>query len=285
MTDFPFMQTDPAVLLADTAGLTPQEFGAFWRICCQLWLHKGFLPDDDRELKRMTGVDNRNWPRMKQRLASYLMFDNGMVSQKRVLRDREKVSRHKAKTVHSVAYKLSATECKSDSNEINNLHYGQAHYNYNYNYIKEISPDGDTKKAPAKPTPRQELESVLDASHAEAVIEHRQRMRRPLTAHAAHLLAGKFGRTGDANASADTMIANGWQGFDPAWLTKKHDPPSRKRNFVDAALDRINGHDDTAGLFDDHRDAERLSPGSQQPRPLAEDLRGGAEGHRKPGHH
>jgi hypothetical protein len=150
---------------------------------------------------------------------------------------------------------------------------------------KDISPSEISAPSPKKPTPRQELETCLDHAHAEAVIEHRQRMRRPLTAHAARLLAGKFGRTGDPNASADAMIANGWQGFEPAWLTKKHDPPSRKRNFVDAALDRINGHDDTASLFDDHRDAERLPTGRQQPRSAAEDLRSGAEGHRKPGHH
>ena len=72
-----------------------------------------------------------------------------------------------------------------------------------------------------KTTPRQELETVLDAEHAQAVIEHRQRMRRPLTAHAAKLLAGKFSRArGDPNAAADAMISNGWQGFEPEWMER-----------------------------------------------------------------
>ena len=69
-------------------------------------------------------------------------------------------------------------------------------------------------------TPRDELLVVLDDERAGAVIEHRKRIGKPLTAYAAKLLARKFARTPDPHASAEAMIANGWQGFEPHWMDR-----------------------------------------------------------------
>jgi hypothetical protein len=65
------------------------------------------------------------------------------------------------------------------------------------------------------------LKSVLDEERAKAVVEHRQKIKKPLTAHAAKLLAEKFRKCADPNAAADTMVASGWQGFEPEWLTNR----------------------------------------------------------------
>ena len=74
---------------------------------------------------------------------------------------------------------------------------------------------------PEERTPRQELLRVLDEEHAAAVIEHRQRIRKPLTAYAARLLAKEFAKCRDPNAAADYMILHGWQGFEAAWMDKR----------------------------------------------------------------
>lgn len=71
-----------------------------------------------------------------------------------------------------------------------------------------------------KGTPRAELMAVLDAKRADAVIEHRQRIRKPITAHGAALLAGKLRQAPDPNAAADMMIERGWQGFEPEWVAR-----------------------------------------------------------------
>lgn len=84
----------------------------------------------------------------------------------------------------------------------------------------------------ARETPVGVLSGVLDAEHAKAVSDHRQRMRKPLTPHAAKLLAGKFAQCPDPNAAADTMIANGWQGFEPGWLESRATGPPAKRRAV-----------------------------------------------------
>lgn len=86
-----------------------------------------------------------------------------------------------------------------------------------------------------KRTPCEELESVLDAERAAAVVEHRRKIRKPLTAHAARILARRLACSSDPNAAADTMIGNGWQGFDVAWLRdrgKATAPPERSVSDV-----------------------------------------------------
>lgn len=79
-----------------------------------------------------------------------------------------------------------------------------------------------------EPSPREELLAVLDEERADAVLKHRQRIRKPLSSRAAKLLAKQFARTTDPNAAADRMIERGWQGFDPEWapdLRKAQAPP------------------------------------------------------------
>lgn len=91
-------------------------------------------------------------------------------------------------------------------------------------------------------TPRDELAEVLDVERSGAVIEHRKRLRKPLTAYAARLLASKFAETGDPNAAADAMISNGWQGFKPEWMDRKGtmQPQHRNQQMIES-LARIAG--------------------------------------------
>lgn len=73
-------------------------------------------------------------------------------------------------------------------------------------------------------TPKEALEAILDPAHAAEVVNHRQRIRKPLTAYAAQLLAAQFAKCPDPNAAADQMITAGWQGFKPEWVQPK--PPA-----------------------------------------------------------
>lgn len=100
--------------------------------------------------------------------------------------------------------------------------------------------------APAKRTPREELLSVLDAEHADAVLEHRKQIRKPMTARAAKLLSVEFSKTGDPNAAADHMIVSGWQGFKAEWMQRQHSPPpmsehQRRHQAAMQACDRFLG--------------------------------------------
>lgn len=122
-------------------------------------------------------------------------------------------------------------------------------------------------------TPRSELAKVLDQDRSKAVVEHRQKIRKPLTAHAAKLLAGKFSKWPDPNEAADIMISNGWQGFEPEWVAGRsrgsiREPPKsafqehqdRATATLERALKRGNDHDER-NSFDDGQPAFDLAPG------------------------
>lgn len=96
-------------------------------------------------------------------------------------------------------------------------------------------------KAPsAKSTPFSEMAKVLDDERARAVVDHRQKIRKPLTVHAARLLAAKFAETTDPNAAADLMIERGWQGFDPAWVaTRGRTEAPRQMSLAEHAVRKL----------------------------------------------
>jgi hypothetical protein len=104
-----------------------------------------------------------------------------------------------------------------------------------------------------KNTIRGELLVVLDEEHADAVIDHRKALRRPLTLRAAKVLASKFALMPDPNAAADAMIGNGWHGFEPQWLENRCRPstlpsskqlPPKKPTAVDLLRSAIQKYED-----------------------------------------
>jgi hypothetical protein len=105
------------------------------------------------------------------------------------------------------------------------------------------------------------LLASLDEEHALAVMEHRKTKKCALTAFAAKLLAKQFALCPDPNAAAEEMIIRGWTGFKADWMRKTSSPRAGKRNFVDAAMDRINGRRDAGN----NPDAQCLPDGQQQP--------------------
>jgi hypothetical protein len=94
-------------------------------------------------------------------------------------------------------------------------------------------------------TPRDWLQTVLDDEHADEVIKHRQRLRKPMTDYAAKLLAKKLAACPDPNGAADIMIEKGWQSVEPAWVanlqqslaiaTYQQRQPNQPRNIFEAS--------------------------------------------------
>lgn len=139
--------------------------------------------------------------------------------------------------------------------------------------------------APAAQTPLSELQTVLDAEHAQAVVDHRLKLRKPLTAYAARKLAKHIATAPDPNDAADTMIACGWAGFELSWLENRKAPtargtgPPRKPNAFDAyeEIARERGWIDEPKFVpspDSHD--QRLSAERSEPQSVVVDLRPGA---------
>src|SRR5690606_30306573 len=78
----------------------------------------------------------------------------------------------------------------------------------------------------------------------QAVLEHRQRIRKPLTARAARLLAQMLAKAPDPNGAADEMVANGWQGFEVDWLDRRNrSPPARRGGWLESGFSMVNSHE------------------------------------------
>lgn len=91
------------------------------------------------------------------------------------------------------------------------------------------------EKSAPKPTPVSELMAVLSADMARAVVEHRQRNRKALTASAAALLAKQFAKVADPNAAAALMLERGWQGFMPEWASHLAKAPEATAPAIEVA--------------------------------------------------
>jgi len=77
------------------------------------------------------------------------------------------------------------------------------------------------------------LTKVLTPEIAEAVVEHRNAMRRKLTPHGAKLLVLEFVKWGNPIEAANEMIARGWQGFKAAWMDRERGPTTAKQRAAD----------------------------------------------------
>lgn len=98
------------------------------------------------------------------------------------------------------------------------------------------------------------LMAVLDEEHAHAVVDHRRAIKRPMTLHAARLLAKQFARCEDPNEAADEMILRGWQAFKPEWIRDRN--MQRRPNYAESARSIINGSE---GLFGSGHDVQLVS--------------------------
>lgn len=107
------------------------------------------------------------------------------------------------------------------------------------------------------------LLTTLDEEHALAVMDHRKTKKCALTAFAAKLLAKQFALCPDPNAAAEEMILRGWQGFKAEWLARPRQNTGR-RNYVDAARDRINGNGPES-IFGGCGNAEQFPSDQRQP--------------------
>lgn len=222
----PWMPLYVADYLADTAHLGALQSGAYLHLIMHYWQHGG-LPENDAALMRIARLTQTEWKRERAAIASF--FHDGW-KHKRI--DAELA--HAAEISSKRRASAERRHSKGDANAHANAE--QAHMQMDTHACALPQPQSqedtsslrsDVGAQARKPSPKDELETALDAEHATAVIEHRQRFRKPLTARAAKLLAKKFAACPDPNAAADAMIGNGWQGFEPEWLENRN---SHERN-------------------------------------------------------
>lgn len=228
MSEMPWVRFFPSDWLAGTRGMSAVETGVYITLIATMYERGGPIPEQHERLARLCGTT----------VSAFLRALENLVAEGKVLRSEEGLFNRKA------AEELRIRAEKSDgASQKAKIRWGKKdneikpdpmpqHSRGNANQISEPEEKELTKvssKKPVEKSPRQWLETVLSPARAEAVIEHRQRLRKPLTATAAKLLAGKFGQCADPEAAADMMVVNGWQGLEPAWVARHLEDNARSR--------------------------------------------------------
>lgn len=87
MSKLPYMKVFVPDLISDTFTLSDGEFGAYTRIMYALWRHKGTLPLDYDELRKIAGSTGKTWPAKWAKISRYFSFEGGVLSHARVTED------------------------------------------------------------------------------------------------------------------------------------------------------------------------------------------------------
>lgn len=76
---------NPADFLTGTAGLTPEETGIYWKVCCLIYLKSAAIDDDEDWIRKAIACDVRTWRRLRQSLIDKgkLILDAGKLTNPR----------------------------------------------------------------------------------------------------------------------------------------------------------------------------------------------------------
>lgn len=89
MVKSPAFQFYPKDLLADTAHLSTEAFGAYWKLISYAWVgiagcDQGTLPKDDEALAMLTGLGGDGWQRVKSRVLALFVEADDHYTHKRL---------------------------------------------------------------------------------------------------------------------------------------------------------------------------------------------------------
>ena len=100
MSQAPSMPMYWDAYLADTTHLTTEEHGAYMLLLAAMWRRNGSIPEDDGDIARILGMTKGKWAKTKARLAGFLIFENGEISQKKLQKlwknTQEKIDKNRA---------------------------------------------------------------------------------------------------------------------------------------------------------------------------------------------
>ncbi|MBZ9653524.1 YdaU family protein [Phyllobacterium lublinensis] len=97
MSSAPAMPVFPDAYLADTTHLSTEEHGAYFLLLMAMWRRNGTVPDDDRDIARIVGLDLKAWRKMRKRLMPFLTVEGDFLTQKRLKKEWDYVSEKRTK--------------------------------------------------------------------------------------------------------------------------------------------------------------------------------------------
>ena len=259
MAEFPAMPLWTDAYLADCGHLDDAETGRYLLMLIHLWrAPRQRFPNDDvwlaRKFRRsVEDVQNQ----IRPLISEFCSTDGNWVWQNRLAKEFKYLA---AKRGQQSDRAKARGEKDKESCHARNAASGNALSTPTPTPSKKEKDSDESKKK----TPKAALTPVLGEDLASAVVEHRQRLRKPLTVRAAEMLARQFEQYHDPPAGATMMLARGWQGFEPQWMEgdqrtgRKADDRSDRKTEMARRLDERSQADGGVADEADRGDAVSL---------------------------
>jgi uncharacterized protein YdaU (DUF1376 family) len=214
--------------LRDTQHLSAAENGAYLLLIMHYW-NTGSLPTDERQLQRIARMTAREWANSRATIAAF--FDPGWRHQ-RIENELAKsalksTARAEAGSRGGTAKSLKAQEAGlANATILPEQKATVALASSSLSQSEEKPSVLERASAPRKAKASTDekifeiLTEALSEPNARAVIEHRKAKGAKLTERAAELLVREFFKAYSPDDAAETMISQGWQGFNVEWYRR-----------------------------------------------------------------
>ncbi len=254
MAKFPAMPLWTDAYLADCGHLDDPETGRYLMILILLWrAPKQRFPNDDVWLARKfrRSVEDVK-TQIRPLISEFCLCSGNWITQDRLSREFAYVSEKSKKQSDRAKSRWNKEKdvCQGDA-DAHNAENDPASVPDNTLKTKIKQPSRGNAPTPT-PTPLKEekeratdvapkkspafiLSPLLGNELAAAVVEHRQRLRKPMTVKAAELMLREFEKCTEPIAGAEMMISRGWQGFRADWF---RNDTNRQRTTGDERLAR-----------------------------------------------
>lgn len=177
MAEFPTMPFHTDAYLADTRHLTTTEHGAYLLLLITMWRNGGWLPNEEKLLRRYTGLDRRQWKRIEPTVMTFFNEENGKLVHGKVSDVYDSVMTRSKNASNSARAKWrkynetgNANACKTQSER-------NAIQNQSQNHSKkDVSNETSKKAGPTLCPPNwkpaaKDIEKLRSEGFAQTVIE------------------------------------------------------------------------------------------------------------------
>lgn len=204
MAAIPYMPLYVADYLADAAHLSTLQHGAYMLLIMTYWQRGEPLPDQDNRLARIARMSGKEWQDNRADLAEFFDVEGGVWVHGRIERELEKV---RGKSEKARAAGLASAERRGSGRSTGVGAQGSLLLHDTDTDSDSTEPNGSEPLTPWVPPEPQWSQWV----------EHRQQMRKPLTANAETQARKKLGAWAaedrDVAAILEYNIGQGWQGL------------------------------------------------------------------------
>ena len=249
MNGLPYYKRYPRDFIEGTIGMPFEVKTTYAFLLDLIYMQGGNLPDDPRYICGLLGVSVRKWKSLRQALidAGKIHVSGDFLTNYRAVSELEslaKLSRKQSENASGIKKnnnlrkpRPSHTESEPDTD-----------------ILPPNSPKGDLAKSASQKstkkteerkadllaqTPAEILSQKLPPDLAEGFVEHRKKIRKPMTAKAADLLLKRLATMRDPVAAVERSIVNGYQGvFEDSNDTRR---PAQQQRRYDGLPAYING--------------------------------------------